>query len=115
MRGRPRSSILNRPGSIHETHTCAIGRDAQRPGEISSGLALDRERTRQLENNLFPLNGYFARSLNPDSDRVAVDLDDRYSNVQPQSKTLAELPAQDKHGTLLREPHQIKWIGSAFN
>jgi hypothetical protein len=46
---------------------------------------------------------------------MAVDFDDRYANVRPQTKTLAELPAQDKHDTLLREPHQIDWIGSAIN
>jgi hypothetical protein len=83
--------------------------------EISSGLVFHGIARRQVEDDLLPLDGHLTGRLDSDTDRIAIDFDDRYTNVRPQTKTLAELPAQDKHDTLLREPHQIDWIGSAIN
>ena len=57
---------------------------------VRTGLGLG-----QLEGDLLALDRNLVGRLDPDPDRVAVDLDDRDADIRADVKTLAELPAQD--------------------
>jgi hypothetical protein len=112
MNRRSNASIIDRPISVQVALAFADRREIGFPA-FSSSPGFHRIRMRQLENDFLALDRHLARGLDPDADRVAVDLHDGDPDIGPQTKALAELPAQDKHVTLLREPYQIEKIGSA--
>jgi hypothetical protein len=56
-----------------------------------------------IKTDLSPLDGNLVWGIDPDPYRVVVDLHDRDPNAFPDVKTLAKLPAQYQHDSLLLE------------
>jgi hypothetical protein len=72
----------------------ATTRRAPRDG-ASRGPSLDHAGRRQLEDDLFSLNLHVIRCVNADPYRVPIDLHNRDAYIVRDTKTLAELPAQN--------------------
>jgi hypothetical protein len=69
----------------------------------SAAATFPGERAILIERDLSPLDGDLFGCVDADPDRVVVDLHDRDSNAFPDVKTLAKLPAQYQHDSLLLE------------
>jgi hypothetical protein len=69
----------------------------------SASTILPGERTLLIKRDLSPLDGNLVGRVDPDAHRVVVNLHDRNPNTFPDVKTLAKLPAQYQHDSLLPE------------